>query len=126
MRNAIIKIREEKLPDISLIGTAGSFFKNPVVSEETAVSLKKEYPDIPIFLQKDTKVKIPAGFLLDKVCGFKGYKKGKVGTWGNQALVLVNYGGANAKDILEFAEMMKAGVKEKTGIDLEYEVQILK
>jgi len=126
IRDVVIKIRKEKLPDISLVGTAGSFFKNPVMEETKAESLKKQYPDLPIFLQKEGKAKLPAGFLLDKICGFKGYKKGSVGTWGNQALVLVNYGGANAKEILEFAEMMKAGVKEKTGIDLEYEVQMIK
>ncbi len=126
VREAIIEIRKKKLPDVSFVGTAGSFFKNPVVSKRKAGALKETYPNLPFFLSGEKSVKIPAGFLLDKVCGFKGYKKGNVGTWENQALVLVNYGGATTKEILDFADVMKKKVKEKTGIDLEMEVKVIK
>ncbi len=126
VRDAIISIRIKKLPDISSVGTAGSFFKNPVVSKRKADVLKETYPNLPIFPSEGKNVKISAAFILDKICGFKGCKKGNVGTWGSQALVLVNYGGATTKEILNFAEEMKNKVKEKTGIDLEFEVKMIK
>lgn len=126
IRGAIIKIRKQKLPSAEDIGTAGSFFKNPIVSKAKAEALQKKYPELPIFSTKDGKAKLFAGFLLDKICGLKGYKKGNIGTWEKQALVVVNYGGGTTKEILEFADDMKRRVKKKTGIDLEMEVQIIK
>jgi UDP-N-acetylmuramate dehydrogenase len=126
LRKAVIEIRKQKLPSIEEVGTAGSFFKNPAVSKRKAEALKKKYPELPIFSAEKGKAKIFAGFLLDKICGLKGYKKGNIGIWGKQALVVVNYGGATTKEIFEFAEMMKKKVKEKTGIELEYEVQVIK
>jgi len=124
IREAIIAIRTKKLPDVSLVGTAGSFFKNPVVAKRKAEVLKKEYPDLPIFPSQG-KVKLSAAFILDKICGFKGYKKGNIGTWANQALVLVNDGEGTTKEILEFAEMMKKSVFEKTEVKLEMEVMVI-
>ncbi|MFA5830460.1 MAG: UDP-N-acetylmuramate dehydrogenase [Candidatus Paceibacterota bacterium] len=125
VRDAIIAIRTKKLPDISKVGTAGSFFKNPIVSKRKADALKKEYPDLPIFALEEKRAKLSAGFLLDKICGLKGYKKGNIGLWNKQALVLVNYGGGTTKEILLFAGDVKKSVKEKTGIKLEMEVQVI-
>lgn len=125
VREAIIAIRAKKLPDVSFVGTAGSFFKNPIVSKRKADALKKTYPDLRIFASETGRVKLSAGFLLDKICGFRGYKKGNIGAWTNQALVLVNYGGGTTKEILNFADMIKKKVKEKTGIELEMEVQVI-
>jgi UDP-N-acetylmuramate dehydrogenase len=126
LREAIIEIRKQKLPDVSNVGTAGSFFKNPVVSKQKAEALKKQYPETGIYPQSNGKAKLSAGFLLDKICGFKGFKKGHIGTWEKQALVVVNYGKGSTKEILEFADELKKCVKEKTGIDLEMEVQMIK
>jgi UDP-N-acetylmuramate dehydrogenase len=125
LRDAIIEIRKNKLPDIAIVGTAGSFFKNPIVSKRKAEELKKEYPGLPLYFSAEGKTKLPAGYLLDRICGIKGYKKGNVGTWEKQALCLVNYGNATTKEILEFAEEVKEKVQKKTGIVLEMEVQIL-
>jgi UDP-N-acetylmuramate dehydrogenase len=126
LRDAIIAIRKQKLPDVLHVGTAGSFFKNPITSKQKAESLKKQYPEMGIYLQPNGKAKISAGFLLDKICGFRGYKKGNIGTWEKQALVVVNNGKGSTKEILEFTQMMKKTVKEKTGINLEGEVQMIK
>ncbi|MCK9351821.1 MAG: UDP-N-acetylmuramate dehydrogenase [Candidatus Paceibacterota bacterium] len=125
LRNAIIEIRRQKLPSAAEVGTAGSFFKNPVVSKRKAEALKKEFPELPIYMSGDGTAKLSAGYLLDKICGFKGYKKGNIGTWEKQALVIVNRGNSTTKEILQFAEEMKKTVKEKTGIELEREVQVI-
>ena len=126
IRDAIIEIRKQKLPSIDEVGTAGSFFKNPVVSKRKAEALKKEYPELPIFASSIGKAKLPAGFLIDAICHLKGYKKGNIGTWEKQALVVVNYCGGTTKEILQFAEMIKKEVKKKTGVKLECEVQMIK
>ncbi len=126
MREIVIDIRTNKLPDVKAVGTAGSFFKNPIISQEKYNELKIKYQDMPSFPAANNNVKIPAAWLLDKLCGFKGYRDGDVGVYQNQALVLVNFGNASAQDILSLAEKMIACVKEKTGIELEKEVQIIK
>lgn len=123
IHKAVLQIRKEKLPDPFEIGTAGSFFKNPIIPKTQFIEIQKKFKDMPFFPTDPELVKIPAGWLLDKVCNLKGYRKGKVGTYPKQALALVNYGGASAKEVTEFAKMIQDMVKEKTGIELEWEVR---
>ncbi len=125
VRNAVIAIRTAKLPDILEYGTAGSFFKNPVISNNLADEISKQYPDIPFYPSGSFEKKVSAGWLLDRVCGLKGASAGRVGTYKNQALVIINRGGATTKEIIAFAEGLRKSVKEKTGIVLEFEVQVI-
>lgn len=125
VRNAVVSIRTAKLPDVREYGTAGSFFKNPVIQNMLAESLKEKYADMPIYSTEHEMKKIPAGWLLDRVCGLKGIEAGRVGTYKNQALVIVNYGGATTAEILDFARSLQEEVKNKTEIVLEFEVQIV-
>ncbi|MCI0566078.1 UDP-N-acetylmuramate dehydrogenase [bacterium] len=124
VRDAVIAIRTRKLPDVREVGTAGSFFKNPVVSVYDIEKLKEKHPDVKFFPHGDA-VKISAGWLLDHVGGFRGYREGNVGAYKNQALVIVNESGASASEILAFAERMQKIIYEKTGITLEPEVKIV-
>ncbi|MEK7095606.1 MAG: UDP-N-acetylenolpyruvoylglucosamine reductase, partial [Patescibacteria group bacterium] len=123
VRNAVIDIRRNKLPDVKLVGTAGSFFKNPLISHAEAHELKATYPDMPLFPIDDKIVKVPLGWIIDQVCKYRGISKGDVGTYRNQALVLVNNGNATAREVKEFAQNITEIVKEKTGIEIETEVQ---
>ncbi|MEK7213792.1 MAG: UDP-N-acetylmuramate dehydrogenase [Patescibacteria group bacterium] len=123
IREAIIEIRNRKLPDLKKYGTAGSFFKNVVVSQVKAKELLAKYPEMIIRPANDKKVKIPIAWILDNVCGFRGVKKGNVGTYKNQALVLINYGNAKAEEIINLAQKMVDSVYEKTGIEIETEVE---
>lgn len=121
--NIIRKIRTEKLPDPNHIGNAGSFFKNPVIDENKFGEIKEKYPDVPSFRQEN-KIKIPAAWLIEK-SGLKGFRKGNVGTYPNQPLVIVNYGTASGKEILEFAQLIQDTVSEKFQIQLEPEVNVI-
>ncbi len=121
IRKAVLEIRSKKFPDFSKVGTAGSFFKNPIISVSRFEKLKAKYPELPFFAAKDG-VKIPLAFILDKICGLKGFKKGNVELFQNQPLVLMNTGGATAKEISEFSAEIKKVVKEKTDIGIEEEV----
>lgn len=125
VRNAIVAIRTAKLPDVRDYGTAGSFFKNPVIPNELADEVSKKYPDIPLYPSGPDTKKISAGWLLDHVCGLKGETAGRVGTYKNQALVIVNHGGVTTKEVIVFAESLREQVKNKTGIVLEFEVQMV-
>lgn len=120
----IIDIRSQKLPDPDKIGNAGSFFKNPVVEKNIADKLKVDYPTLPCYPAGD-HVKIAAGWLIEQ-CGFKGEVKGNTGTYVNQALVLVNHGQASGNEIYQYAVSISEAVKEKFGIDLEMEVNIIR
>jgi UDP-N-acetylmuramate dehydrogenase len=124
VRQAVIKIRRTKLPDPEIIGNAGSFFKNPVVGAETAVRLKKEYPEIPQYDDFRETKKLAAGWLIEK-CGWKGYRNGDSGVHDKQALVLVNYGKASGNDIRELSESIRKSVLLKFGVDLEWEVEVI-
>lgn len=124
VRNAVIRIRKRKLPDPKDLGNAGSFFKNPVVDSSEFSSLKKDFPLIPFFPDKDGRVKIPAGWLIEH-SGLKGWKNGRVGTYPLQALILVNLGGATGLEILDTAKLIQARVKMNFGIDLEMEVNVI-
>jgi UDP-N-acetylmuramate dehydrogenase len=125
LRQAIIAIRTAKLPDVKVLGTAGSFFKNPIVPWATYVQLAKQYPALPSFPVDASHVKIPAGWLLDKVCNVRGMRDGNVGVYEQQALVLVNYGNATATELFSFAQKLISLVKEKTTITLEPEVEFV-
>ncbi len=125
VRNAVINIRNSKLPDHKKIGNAGSFFKNPVIEKEKATVVQKKYPQMPVYATQDNKVKIAAGWLIDQ-CGFKGFTTAKgAGVHQNQALVLVNNGVENGNDILDLANEIQNTVSKKFGIQLEPEVTIL-
>ena len=119
----VIEIRKSKLPDPNKLGNAGSFFKNPVIDEELAHQLKKEFSDLPIYPASDG-VKVAAGWLIEKA-GFKGYFNGDAGVHDKQALVLVNKGGASGKDIAKLSFQIQEKVFYQFRIRLEPEVTIL-
>ena len=123
IREAILKIRSEKLPDWHKLGTAGSFFKNPVISQDKYNKLKEKFSDLPGFPDEKGKVKVPLAWILDKICGLKGFEENHVGLYVNQPLVIVNYGGATEKEVSNFAEKIKKIVLEKTGMEIEMEVE---
>lgn len=121
--NTVIAIRKSKLPDPSVIGNAGSFFKNPVVSEEVYISLKQKFPKLVAYAQEDG-YKLAAGWLVDQ-CGLKGYRKGGAGVHDKQALVIVNLGDARDEEILAVAALVQSEVLSKFGVNLQPEVQIV-
>ena len=119
VRQAVIEIRAKKLPDWRNWGTAGSFFKNPIVSKEKFQELKNKYPELPGFVQDDNKVKVSLGWILDKVCNARGLIIGKFSTYEKQALVLVSKPGAKSEEVVTLTHELMKRVKEKTGIYIE-------
>ena len=134
VREAIIYIRKHKLPDPREIGTNGSFFKNPVVTMEAWEELIKKFPELdaaepqwpqkPRWFEKDGTVKIAAARLIE-LTGLHEYKEGGVSIWPTQHLTIVNRGAKSANDVIVFKDKVKNAVKEKFGVDLEEEVQII-
>lgn len=123
LRKTIIEIRESKLPDPEKYGNAGSFFKNPVVSKRQFSEILSNFPELPSYPSGEN-LKIPAAWLIEK-SGWKGVRKGEVGTWPGQPLVIVNYGKASGKEIFEFSRKIQSAVYEKFGIHLEREVNLV-
>lgn len=124
LRNVIIDIRNEKLPDSKVEGNAGSFFMNPVVPKAKYEELVARFGNVPHYSVDDNNEKIPAGWMIDQ-CGWKGKSLGKAGVHSRQALVLVNRGGAEGKDIVALCDAIKRDVKDKFGIDIVPEVNII-
>lgn len=122
--NAIIKIRQTKLPDPKEIGNSGSFFKNPVISKNHFKKLQENFPEAPSYKMSKDEIKIPAGWLIEKA-GFKGKRFGNYGVHKKQALVLVNYGSAKGSDILILSRLIQKTVKRLFKINLEAEVNII-
>ena len=121
---AVIKIRESKLPDPSQIGNSGSFFKNPVISNDEFAEIEKNHPQIAHY-KTDSGIKLAAGWLIEQA-GWKGKRFGDAGVHDKQALVLVNYGNATGKEIYDLSEQIIEDVKAKYGVTLEREVNIIK
>ena len=141
LHDAICAIRDAKLPDVKQIGSAGSFFKNPVIDRAQFEALQKDYPDIPHYDEPNGKVKVPAGWLIEH-CGpstlrqaqepqgsgtvsWKGWHNEHVGVYEKQALVLVHYGGGKGEDIVYLAKRIQDSVEEKFGIKISPEVSFV-
>lgn len=124
LHDAICAIRDAKLPDVKQIGSAGSFFKNPVISAEQFETLKLAYPDIPHYDEPSGKVKVPAGWLIEQA-GWKGWRDEHVGVYEKQALVLVHFGGGSGKEIVELAKKIQQSVFDKFGISIVPEVNYI-
>ncbi|MCG6657839.1 UDP-N-acetylmuramate dehydrogenase [Halomonas campisalis] len=120
---AVCAIRREKLPDPRHLGNAGSFFKNPLVRGELAERLLADHPGMPHFVQPDGRVKLAAGWLIDR-CGLKGWREGHFGVHERQALVLVHFGGGSAAELLAFAAAVAGRVTERFGVELEREPRL--
>lgn len=124
IREAVIEIRKEKLPEPEQLGNAGSFFKNPVIKPGLYNDIKSHFNELPSYPAESNDIKVPAGWLIEK-CGWKGYRKGDAGVHKNQALVLVNYGSATGMEILKLSEEIIKSVNDKFGIVLEREVNVV-
>lgn len=122
--NAVIAIRNSKLPNPKEIGNSGSFFKNPVISVSDFEKIKSNYSNVPSYPVSEEKIKVPAGWLIE-TAGFKGQSFGNAGVHNKQALVLVNYGNATGKEVFAIAQKIQAKIKELFGISLEIEVNVI-
>lgn len=122
--NAVCQIRRSKLPDPAEIGNCGSFFKNPETDTGVLHIIRETHPDAPSYPLPDGRVKIPAGWLIEQ-CGWKGKRVGNTGSYARQALVLVNYGGATGEEVKNLSDQIIMSVKEKFGITLEREVNVV-
>lgn len=124
VREAVVAMRRSKLPDPKDVGSAGSFFVNPIVPAAQAAALLQTYPQMPHYALSDGRVKVPAGWLIER-CGWKGRSLGRAGVYERQALVLVNRGGATGQEILTLCKAVQADVRKTFGIDIHPEVNIL-
>lgn len=122
--DVVIEIRQSKLPNPDEIGNAGSFFKNPIVSQSEFENLKNNFSDIKFYSLEDGQIKIPAAWLIEQ-CGLKGYEQNGAGIYKNHALILINSGTKKGSDIWALAQHVKHSVKQKFGIDLQAEVNII-
>lgn len=121
---AVINIRQSKLPDPVDIGNAGSFFKNPIIEKLHFDALEAQFPGIKSYPIDESNVKVPAGWLIENA-GWKGYRDGDFGVHDKQALVLVNYGHGRGKDILKLSKSIQQTIQGKFGIELEREVNVV-
>lgn len=125
IRETVQAVRQRKFPDWTKEGTAGSFFTNPIITTAAAAELQARYPALPLFSLVDNQVKVPLGWILDKVLGYKGYRAGKVRCFEGQALVVVADHGATTSDVLTFANQVATAVYDATGITIAPEVTIV-
>lgn len=124
VRRVVIEIRQSKLPDPKVTGNAGSFFMNPIVEKDVYERLAAAYPGMPHYMLDDGRVKIPAGWLIEQ-CGWKGRALGRAAVHDKQALVLVNLGGATGEDILRLSDAVRTDVRERFGIEIRPEVNMI-
>ena len=124
LRQLVCALRISKLPDPAVLPNAGSFFKNPLVPEAQAASLKQRFPALPLYPQADGRAKLAAGWLIEQA-GFKGKRVGQVAMHAKQALVLVNHGGATGAEVLAYAESVRQAVREQFDVTLEQEPVVL-
>ncbi len=122
--NAVIAIRQSKLPDPKELGNSGSFFKNPIISKEAYEKAKALHPDMPHYVVSENSVKVPAGWLIEQA-GFKGKRFGDAGVHKNQALVLVNYGTATGREVVALSQLIQQTILAQFGIAIEAEVNII-
>jgi UDP-N-acetylmuramate dehydrogenase len=122
--NAVVEIRTSKLPDPKVLGNAGSFFKNPEIPDEQFLKLKENHPDIVGYPAGLGKTKVAAGWLIEQ-CGWKGKRVGNTGSHKDQALVLVNYGGAKGAEIWQLAMDIQRSVQQTFGIAIQAEVNVI-
>ncbi|MBP6584148.1 MAG: UDP-N-acetylmuramate dehydrogenase [Flavobacterium sp.] len=122
--DAVISIRQSKLPDPKELGNSGSFFKNPVILKTDFEKIQQKFPEMPHYVVSETEVKVPAGWLIEQA-GFKGKRFGDAGIHKNQALVLVNYGKATGQEILAVAKDIQATIEATFSISIETEVNII-
>ena len=122
--DAVITIRQSKLPDPKVLGNSGSFFKNPIIPKSDFDKISINFPDMPHYVVSETQVKVPAGWLIEQA-GFKGKRFGDAGIHKNQALVLVNYGNATGQEILDVSKDIQKTIFEKFGIAIEAEVNVI-
>lgn len=123
LREVIIRVRKAKLPEPSEIGSVGSFFMNPIVTQQKFEALLKDYPNMPHYVVEGG-VKIPAGWMIEQ-CGWKGKSLGRAGVYEKQALVLVNLGGATGREIVALSDAIRHDVKERFGIDIHPEANFI-
>ncbi|MBU4480036.1 FAD-binding protein [Patescibacteria group bacterium] len=134
LREIIIQIRKNKLPDLKQFGTAGSFFKNPVITKKQLEKILQQYPNLPYFPHNQKKwapdthisnpqlFKISLAFILDKILGLKGFKEGETGVFEKHSLIIVNHGNATSTEIKNLAQKITKDIKQKTGLDIDNEV----
>lgn len=125
IRNAVIAIRGGKFPDLSLVGCAGSTFKNPVITHHDFTELRQQFPDLPSYPQEEGMIKIPLGHVLERL-GWKGYRTGDAGVWKDQALIVVNYGTATARELTALIDAIIDDVRTKTSVRIEPEIVIMR
>jgi len=123
LRQVTLNARKRKMPDTRDVGTAGSFYAHPIVDTDLLDKARKKYPDLPFWPYNEGFFKIPAGWLLEFVGGYKGVRRGSVGIWPRHALVMVNYGKATKEEVDIFAKEIEKNIFEKVGIKLSHEVQ---
>ncbi len=124
IRDAVDRIRADKLPDPNVLKNAGSFFKNPIVDNKFVGQLQDEFPTLPVYKISDKESKLAAAWLIEQ-CGWRGKRFGDAGVHEKQSLVLVNHGKASGKDIFDLSEKIKASVFGKFGVELEREVLVI-
>lgn len=124
VRDAVIRIRQRKLPNEKELPNCGSFFKNPYITQQVADNILKEYPDLPLYPLQNGLIKTSAAFLIDRA-GYKGKQIGQIGTYPKQALIIVNYGSTDGNEIVSFMKEIQQAVSHKFDINLEPEVRIL-